>query len=157
MSGTMFHERRLVLRVLTCWETLRAEQEWPARGDLDPAAFGDDWGHCFILGLEPAGEPSLLYVGEALAAQAGGPVGGRLDSYPDGALVRIFGSFYPRVLARRIPMSNGGTAFDRGRDILFRSILLPLSEDGVAIDGLLGAGNWGEKVAVAQPETAEAG
>jgi hypothetical protein len=45
------------------------------------------------------------------------------------------------ISARRGLMIEGGTTL-RGVDILYRSVLLPLSEDDVLIDQVLGAANY---------------
>jgi hypothetical protein len=48
----------------------------------------------------------------------------------------------PRVVwARRGLIIEGGATL-RGEGIIYRSALLPLSEDGIAIDHLLGAMNY---------------
>jgi hypothetical protein len=150
-------ERRLVLRVLSRWqEACGDERDRPARGDLDPEQFGDDWASCFILDLPESGEPVFLYAGAAFAGPGWSEAAGRrISECPEGTLLRAATSFIPRVLARGIPMSNGGPGENFGKRILFRSILLPLSEDGTRIDALLGAANYREAT-VAEPKPEEA-
>jgi hypothetical protein len=149
-------ERRLVLRVLSQWQQACGDRDRPAVADIDGALFGDDWANCFIVGLPEDGEPVFLYVGDVFAGPGWADIAGRrVAECPEGTLLRAAASFIPGVLARGIPMSHGGPGFNFDRPILFRSILLPLSEDGVRIDALLGAANYREKV-VREPNPAQA-
>jgi len=150
-------ERRLVLRVLSRWqEACGEERDWPTRADIDPAQFGADWRNCFILALPEGGEPFYLYSGEAFAGPGWAEAAGRrVSEFPDGTLLSAAARFVPRVIARGIPMSKGGPGENFGRRILYRSILLPLSQDGTRIDTLLGAANFREDAA-AEPTPATA-
>ena len=49
------------------------------------------------------------------------------------------------MLSREVPISRGGQfrKYD-GTKVLFRSIILPMSDDGDTISGLLGAANCRE-------------
>jgi hypothetical protein len=66
---------------------------------------------------------------------------GELDgcSLPTASLAGVLLSRLPRVVSARCGLIFEGGATLNGIDILHRSILLPLSEDGVAIDHVLGA------------------
>jgi len=55
------------------------------------------------------------------------------------SLVAVFMSHLPRVLSERRCLIVEGGATLRGARILHRSALLPLSEDGVTINHVLGA------------------
>jgi hypothetical protein len=70
----------------------------------------------------------------------------KLSECPDGTLLKMASAFFPRIVAKRIPISVGASGQHLGRTILFRAILLPLSHDSVRIDGLLGAANFRETV-----------
>jgi hypothetical protein len=60
---------------------------------------------------------------------------------PKDTLAGVLLSHLPRVLsAGRCLIIEGGATLD-GAPILFRSALLPLSDDGMAIDHVLGAAN----------------
>jgi hypothetical protein len=58
---------------------------------------------------------------------------------PTASLAGVLLSRLPRVVSVRCGLIFEGGATLNGIDILHRSILLPLSEDGVAIDHVLGA------------------
>jgi hypothetical protein len=139
-------ERRLVLRVLRRWEESRGVRSFPMREEIDAAAMGNDWPCCFVLDLEGDGGPQFVHVGDALEATAWNPPLRKLAECPDGTLLKMATAFYPRIIAKRIPISVGASGQHLGRTILFRAILLPLSRDSVRIDALLGAANFRETV-----------
>lgn len=61
---------------------------------------------------------------------------------PTDTLAGVLLSRSPRVASvRRALMIEGGPTL-RGVGILYRTVLLPLSEDGVAMDHVLGATNY---------------
>jgi hypothetical protein len=137
-------ERRLVLRLLAHWRGLRGERAFPSFAALEPAAIADIWPHCFI--LEPAADGSGLVVGgvgDALDALFGRPLAGRpVAEIAAGSLPFMATGYVDEVLAKRAPVSHGGTFARRdGTRLLYRSILLPMSDDGATIYGLLGAMN----------------
>ena len=151
-------ERRLVLRLMAYWDDLRGERAYPRADEIDPAAIGDDWPFCCVLALaEPLQCSTFEYVGLELLG-AGRPAAGelRLEVVPEDALLRPALGYLSRVLERRVPMSLGGEARLTEGPALFRSILLPLSDDGHAIDRVLGAAN-ARLVAAEEPSGPAAG
>jgi hypothetical protein len=134
-------ERRLVLRVLNRWEERRGARAFLPQREADPSLFGEDWPSCLLLDLARPGDPGFRYIGAALRRGHGGADWHSVSQCPEGTLLRHMTEFYPQVLDRRIPVSVGGAGRHQERDILFRAILLPLSEDGGRIDFLLGAAN----------------
>jgi hypothetical protein len=61
---------------------------------------------------------------------------------PIDTLAGLLLSRLPRVVSARRGLMIVGGATLRGESILYRSVLLPLSEHGVAIDYMLGAANY---------------
>ena len=57
----------------------------------------------------------------------------------DGSLLELVTRHIPRVAVTRNPISFGGTAVHDEVSILYRTVLLPLSETGDRVDGVLGA------------------
>ena len=68
-------------------------------------------------------------------------VGNNLSD-PENALAAVFLSHLQQVLSERRCLMIEGRARLRGIGVVYRSALYPLSEDGVAIDHLLGAANY---------------
>jgi hypothetical protein len=139
-------EHRLVMRVLAQWQALAQGGSLPRRAQIDPRAFGDDWQHCMLIDLASSAEHSrLAFVGESLRDPSW-PTFERqsiADCQKD-SLLYVATSYIGRVVAKRVPISSGGVGIHHGVPIIYRSILLPLSESGDKIDGLLGAANFRE-------------
>jgi len=139
-------EQRLVLRVLAQWRSLCGATSLPRRAQIDPRVFGRDWGNCLLIDVDPKPERSrFAYVGEKLRD----PTWPTLERQSicecqDGTLVHAATFYLARVIAKRVPISTGGVGIHLGVPILYRSILLPLSESGDRIDGMLGAANYRE-------------
>lgn len=137
-------ERRFVLRLLAHWRNLCGDRRYPSFADLDPAEIPDMWRNCFM--LEIAGNdavPIFRAMGEDLSARSGGPLIDRpmVDAQED-TLIGVAISYISEVLEKSVPVSRGGE-FIRpdGIKVLYRSILLPMSDDGETISGILGAAN----------------
>jgi hypothetical protein len=133
-------DRRLVVRVLAGWREIAGTRGWPRRSQIDARRFGRDWSHCLLLDVDPEPMASrLAFVGDGLRDPTW-PTFDRQSvseclagSLLDAAVRRL-----GRLADERERMSEGaGTHL--GAPMLFRSILLPLSEDGERIDGALGA------------------
>jgi hypothetical protein len=129
----MKEERRLVWRVLRHWHEMAGNKRFPRRDEFDPWMLGEDGPNCLLIALEAPIELShFVAVGVNLAVAIC-----RTDT-----LAGVLLSLLPRVVsARRGLMIEGGATL-HGAEILYRSVLLPLSEDGVAIDHALGAANY---------------
>ena len=133
-------ERRLTARVHTVWKKL-AGTGLPRRSQIDPADFGIDWTNCLMIDVDQVPQRSRFsYVGVAL----------RDPSWPtfdrqciaeclEGSLLELVTRHIPRVAVTRNPISFGGTAVHDEISILYRTVLLPLSETGERVDGVLGA------------------
>jgi len=136
-------ERRLVLRLLAYWDDLRAARDYPRADDLDVEAIGDDWAHCFLLRIAggPVGDSRVLHVGADLLGDLPDGAPATLAGVPDTALLHHAAGFAARTLEKGVPVSLGGEAALLDGKVLFRSVLLPLSNDGLTIDHLLGAAN----------------
>jgi hypothetical protein len=94
--------------------------------------FGDDWKSCCVIAVKsPVQLSHFIELGANLS----------FTHCPGDSLAGVLLAHLPQVLVeRRCLMIEGrGTLRDAG--ILYRSALFPLSEDGVAIDHVLGAAN----------------
>ena len=128
----MKEERRLVWRVLRRWKEIAESGRFPLRDEVDPWLQGEDGANCLLIAVESPIELShFVVVGVNLAVAL----------CSTDSLAGLLLSRSPRVAsARRGLMIEGGATL-RGVDILYRSVLLPLSNNGVAIDHVLGAAN----------------
>jgi PAS domain len=139
-------EHRLIMRVLARWRALAEGHALPRRSQIDPRAFGEDWRHCLLIDLDPRAECSrLAFVGEGLRDPSW-PTFERqsIGDCQKDSLLHLATSYIARVTAKGVPISSGGVGMHLSMPIVYRSILLPLSESGDKIDGLLGAANYRE-------------
>jgi hypothetical protein len=129
----MEDERRLVGRVLSHWKDMVHERGLPRLDEIDPWMLGEDWANCVLIAVEAPIELShFIAVGENLAVAL----------CPSDTLAGVLLSYLPPVLRERRCLIVEGGATLRGVRILHRSVLLPLSADGLAIDYVLGATNY---------------
>jgi hypothetical protein len=140
------NEQRLVLRVLAHWRSLCGARALPRRAQIEPQGFGQDWGNCLLLDVDPKPERSrFAYVGEKLRDPSWPTLERQsLEECQENTLLHVATLYLARVIAKGVPISTGGVGIHLGLPIVYRSILLPLSESGSRIDGLLGAANFRE-------------
>jgi hypothetical protein len=142
-------ERRLTMRVHRIWLKAAAGHSYPRRSQIDPIQIGADWANCLMIDLDRV--PSLSrfsYVGSALR-DARWPTFERqcVGECLDDTLLELVTKRIAELLENNQPLTFAGAAFHQDANILYRTILLPLSEDGVTIDGLLAAIGYREVTA----------
>jgi hypothetical protein len=133
-------ERRLTARVHAVWKKL-AGTGLPRRSQIDSADFGLDWANCLMIDVDQVPQRSRFsYVGIALRDPTW-PTFDRqsISECLEGSLLELVTRHIPRVAVTRNPISFGGTAVHDETSILYRTVLLPLSETGERVDGVLGA------------------
>ena len=131
-TATVLFRRRLVDRVLRLWTEMARGGRFPRRDQIEPRMLGEDWANCLVIAVQsPVRLSYLVAVGENLA----------FAHCPNDSLAGVLLSHLPQVLSERRCLMIEGRATLRGTDVLYRSALFPLSEDGVAIGHVLGAAN----------------
>ncbi|MFZ0692667.1 MAG: PAS domain-containing protein [Alphaproteobacteria bacterium] len=140
-------ERRLVVRLLNYWRSLSDGERLPAQSSVDPQAIPDMWPYCAVLDVSgKETDPEFIYVGTALSQAAGLELAGRkVSQTPADTLVSNGFSYFGQVLAKKVPITFGGEFVNpRGLKVFYRSIIMPLADDGEHINRLLGAANCRE-------------
>ena len=126
-------KRRLLDRVLRLWTELACGQGFPSRDQIGPSKLGVDWRNCLVIAVQsPVQLSYLVAVGENLS----------FTHCPADSLEGVLLSHVPQVLSERRCLMIEGRARLREVGILYRSALYPLSDDGIAIDHVLGAANY---------------
>lgn len=138
-------DSRLTVRVRKVWEALAADGI-PRRSQIDPKAFGADWANCFMIDLNSKVPQSrFTYVGNALrgliSVKFEGVTFSRLGKE---FLVKIIRPSIPQVVADKLPVSFAGSAQHKNRNILYRTVLMPLSESGKQVDGIVAGAMYRE-------------
>jgi hypothetical protein len=129
----MKEERRLVWRLLRHWTEIAHNGRLPRRNESELWMLGEDGPNCLLIAVQSPIELShFVAVGVNLAVAL----------CPTDTLAGVLLSRVPQVVSeRRCLMIEGGATL-RGVGILCRSVLLPLSNDGIATDHVLGATNY---------------
>ncbi len=123
-------ERRAIIRIHSVWERL-AKGRFPSQSDIDPKHFDADWSSCVFIKIDSAGaEPRASLSDRSLDQK-------RISRPLAETLLALAQRHISRVLGTGKPVGYGGTATHEGTDILYRIVLLPLSDDGAKIDALL--------------------
>ena len=140
-------ERRMVLRLLSHWRQWCGDSQFPSFTDVNPAEMAEIWDYCFVLDFVGHEEdPVVRTVGERFQEYLPEPVRNCvLSQVPARSLIEQAAGYYQEILRRGVPISRGGEflKYD-GMKVLYRSIILPMSDDGNNISGLLGAANCRE-------------
>jgi hypothetical protein len=143
----LFSERRLVSRVLSHWKQIAAGQKLPRKEDVNPWMVGDDWSHCILIDVAPVLQNStFVSVGDEFAPAAGQDLSGKqICEVAPNTLLSVMLLNLPRVVrSGRYFAVEGEATIHCGKSILYRSVLLPLSEQGTVVDSVLGATNYRE-------------
>lgn len=139
-------ERRLTTRVHNVWKKVAGSSSFPRRSQIDPTEFGTDWAHCLLIDLDQVPARSRFsYVGNALRDPTW-PTFDRqsVSECLEGSLLELVTRHISRVAVSKKPIIFGGAATHDDAKILYRTVLLPLSETGERVDGLLGAISYRE-------------
>ncbi len=140
-------ERRLVVRILDYWRGITPAGSFPAERDIDPGAISDIWPYCAVLDVDgKETDPEFSHIGDRLKEWCGADLTAKpFSATPRSTLVEKAFSHFGQVLEKKVPISIGREFADyRGMTVLYRSILLPLADDGKTIVALLGAANCRE-------------
>jgi hypothetical protein len=140
-EGQPFIERRAVGRALNCWDRLRETKELPSRADCLEIFDDDLTNGIIVIEFTPQEEDDLIVECGPLFRDAYGcdPVGLAAKAVLPSATDR--GLIFWRVAAEmRKPIADVGEFTNlRGEDVLYRSVFLPISEDGKRITHLMAA------------------
>lgn len=150
MSATeenrMADERRLTNRMIARWSTLSQDGRLPRFDDLDINMFRRDLPHCLTVELAAEMPDSeLIYIGEALRNDEWTPESRQiLADYPANSLVYLAAAKIAAMMTKRAPIVFGGTGVRDIDAILYRAILLPMTDHRNHITHLVGAINCRE-------------
>lgn len=136
-------ERRMSGRLTRYWTKLSDGRMFPAESEVKPALISDMWDYCFIVKADNSCKKEdykYKYLGQKIT-----------DSYSRGdlkntvvnALANLNPGFldqeYEKVLAWKRPViCNSENTIGAKKIIRFRQVLLPLGDDGVNINAILG-------------------
>ncbi len=137
-------DRRKVHRLLAHWRDAQGEGGVPSLVAILKRDLGDIGPSIFVLRVaDGEGEPAFERVGESFAGEMPSDLTGKpVSAVPKGTLLEQAVGHYRMVLSKKVPMTTSGKfRHVQGGTVLYRSIILPLSEGQGTIDFLLGAIN----------------
>lgn len=140
----------MVHRLLSFWRAVKGEREYPSSDQIDPDAMADLWPDCCIVDVASDPQnPTVLRAGEALSAHVNCSLAdSRVSEIVTRTLPAVAMEYFTEVLRKRVPVSRGGEFVDAdGVTILYRSIILPLSDEDERITSLLVGANCRKVVA----------
>ncbi|HET9640792.1 MAG TPA: hypothetical protein VFP12_16480 [Allosphingosinicella sp.] len=149
-------ERRMHVRAYNYWVSLLDGRAYPSIKALDPEALGDFGPNSVLLDFSDGGDdPAIAWLGDALREECDlvGDVR-RISEVPKRSLLSRLTDHYMQIIANKAPIGfEAEFVGQRGKNTMYRGILMPFSSTGDAIDFIYGVINWKE---IADSATASA-
>jgi hypothetical protein len=149
-------ERRMHVRAYNYWVSLLDGRAYPSIEALDPEALGDFGPNSVLLDFSEGGDdPRISWLGDALREECDliGDVR-RISEVPKRSLLSRLTDHYMQIIANKAPIGfEAEFVGQRGRNTMYRGILMPFSSTGEVIDFIYGVINWKE---IADSATASA-
>jgi hypothetical protein len=142
-------ERRMHVRAYNHWVSLLKGRPYPTMEDLDPASIADFGQNSVLLDFSDGlDDPRIAFLGRALKEECGLDGGiQRIGEVPSRSLLSRLTDHYLQIIANRAPIGfEAEFVSTRGRNTMYRGILMPFSSDGDCIDFIYGVINWKELV-----------
>ena len=135
-------ERRISGKLNRYWKKLSGQKPFPAEHDINPSDIEDMWDYCFIIKADNScqkGDFEYKYLGQNIS----NAYRGELYQVNIDALINMNAGHleheYEKVLAWKRPViSNSETTIGMDKLLKYRQILLPLGDDGVNINAIIG-------------------
>jgi hypothetical protein len=147
-------ERRMHVRAYNYWVGLLEGRPYPHISELDPQTVDDFGPHSVLLDFSEGGDdPKVAWLGRALREECDllGEIR-RISDVPKRSLLSRLTDHYLQIIANQAPIGFEAEFMgQRGRNTMYRGILMPFSSSGERIDFIYGVINWKE---VADPATA---
>jgi hypothetical protein len=135
-------ERRLVSRVLHRVTGGIVGCHVPHLNNVDPWFIGDDWVNCALVRVRrPYRHSEFLVVGDNLSPPETVLDGGPIWKCPATTLLGLTLAYLEQAVEERSFLLIEGAAIHLYEPILYRSLMVPLSEDDVDIGAVLIAAN----------------
>ena len=140
-------ERRMQVRAYNYWVSLLNGRAYPSIQDVDPQNIEDFGPHSVLLDFSTnADDPRIAFLGRALRLECGlDATIDRISQVPGRSLLSRLTDHYMQIIANCAPIGfEAEFVGQRGQNMLYRGILMPLSSSGAAIDFIYGVINWKE-------------
>jgi hypothetical protein len=136
-------EQRMTFRLLSYWSRVRAGRIMPALKDVNISEIQEIYHFTFTIKMESEEGPVFEYFGPELAGTFGQDYTGiPLEEALADTMVDNTIGFYEKVLESKQPHSESSEFFLDGREVRYRSIILPCSSNEFNVDYLIGTTNY---------------
>jgi hypothetical protein len=140
-------ERRMHVRAYNYWVSLLEGRPYPSIRDLDPQTLGDFGPHSVLLDFSGGtDDPKVVFLGRSLREECDliGEIR-KISDVPKRSLLSRLTDHYLQIIANRAPIGfEAEFVGQRGRNTMYRGILMPFSSSGEEIDFIYGVINWKE-------------
>ena len=140
-------ERRMHVRAYNYWVSLLDGRAYPSVNDLNPQSLGDFGPHSVLLDFtEGSDDPKVVWLGRSLREECDliGDIR-RISDVPKRSLLSRLTDHYLQIIANRAPIGfEAEFVGQRGKNTMYRGILMPFSSSGEQIDFIYGVINWKE-------------
>jgi hypothetical protein len=140
-------ERRMHVRAYNYWVSLLEGRPYPSIRDVNPHDLADFGPNSVLLDFSKSEhDPEITFLGGALRAECGLDTDIQtIGQVPGRSLLSRLTDHYLQIIANCAPIGfEAEFVNQRGHNILYRGILMPLSSNGEAIDFIYGVINWKE-------------
>ena len=140
-------ERRMHVRAYNYWVSLLDGRAYPSIEDVDPESLEDFGPQSVLLDFSCGSEnPAIAYIGHDLREECGLKDDIKhISEVPPRSLLSRLTDHYLQIIANCAPIGfEAEFSSHRGRNTMYRGILMPLSSDGDTIDFIYGVINWKE-------------
>jgi hypothetical protein len=149
-------ERRMHVRAYNYWVSLLGGRPYPSISDLNPSTLGDFGPNSVLLDFsDGSDDPIVSWLGQDLREECDliGPIR-RISEVPKRSLLSRLTDHYLQIIANKAPIGfEAEFVGQRGRNTMYRGILMPFSSTGETIDYIYGVISWKE---IADSATASA-
>lgn len=138
-------ERRVCTRAVAAWRALAAPRRFPAGAQIEALEPAELHEHFFVLEVPPSGEPPRCVSAGPVMRRAIGrdPTGRPLTELLPPPIGQKLAGAMRDAVATGTPVGDAGRwARPDGSDVVYRAVLMPLSDDQRRIDAVLGAINF---------------
>ncbi len=146
------YERRVSVRAYNYWASLLGSRNFPSVHDLQAEAIESFRDHSILMDFSQGPNNAVLrYIGKGLREECGLGVSDiKPDEVPGKSLLSRLTDHYLEIIANRAPIGFEAEFTNaQGHPLMYRGILLPLSDDDDSINFIYGVLSWKEEVSAA--------
>lgn len=135
-------DKRVTVQLRKYWDFLKEERAFPAESEINQRELANIWANCFIVKADNSCKTEdyeYKYLGENIVKAYGADITGLKINSLAAPEAPHLAEKYENVLALKRPvLDEGEITLSKTSVIKYRQILLPLGDDGININAILG-------------------